>query len=86
MTEPKAWVTDNALYVTEYKMEINQQYRAASADTNGSEPICENRRTAIYLANKLSMSDRFLSHLLPSNKLSSPRSKPSKSWSQPTAN
>ncbi|MEI6847401.1 MAG: N-6 DNA methylase [Chlorobiaceae bacterium] len=26
MTEPKAWVTDNGLYVTEYKQEINERF------------------------------------------------------------
>ncbi|MDZ4854233.1 MAG: restriction endonuclease subunit S, partial [Nitrospirota bacterium] len=28
LTEPKAWVTDNALYVTEYKREIDRKYLA----------------------------------------------------------
>jgi len=28
LTEPKAWITDNALYVTEYKREIDRKYLA----------------------------------------------------------
>ncbi len=28
LTEPKAWITDNALYVTEYKQEIDRKYLA----------------------------------------------------------
>lgn len=28
ITEPKAWITDNALYITEYKQEIDQYYLA----------------------------------------------------------
>ena len=28
ITEPKSWITDNALYVTEYLIKINQQYLA----------------------------------------------------------
>ncbi|HYW21757.1 MAG TPA: N-6 DNA methylase [Nodularia sp. (in: cyanobacteria)] len=28
ITEPKAWITDNALYITEYKQEIDQNYLA----------------------------------------------------------
>jgi len=28
ITEPKAWITDNGLYVTEYKKEVNQNYLA----------------------------------------------------------
>ncbi|MEI6703037.1 MAG: restriction endonuclease subunit S, partial [Deltaproteobacteria bacterium] len=32
ITEPKAWITDNALYVTEYKQEIDQNYLAIALD------------------------------------------------------
>ena len=50
ITDPKAWVTDNSLYVTNYKREVNQGLPYASSYSTGLEPICKSWRSTVDLS------------------------------------